>query len=97
MGLLLMNVNHVKILTLIVRQRELTIKSIAGVFLGEHEGTLTSRVHFLLRNKLIDVRREKYDMNYIFYRPTEAGIDLIRSLQEAIESVDSQCHHRAVS
>lgn len=80
-----MNVNHVRLLALIVKHKELTVRQIIDLDDTQSRATVMSRLHFLSRHRFIGSRREKRNSDFIFYFSSEAGVDFICSLKEAIE------------
>ncbi len=85
-----MNVNHVRLLALIVRRGELTIQQIIDLSKSTSKPTVMSRLQLLSRYRLVMSRREKRDADFIFYSASEAGMDLIRSLQDATNELDCE-------
>lgn len=88
MGVKLMNVNHVRLLTIIVSKGNLSLKNIIDASPSKINTTITSRLSFLVRYKLVNYTKAGQGASAIFYYPTESGIELIKSLKVAIEEVE---------
>lgn len=83
-----MNVNHVRLLALIVKYKELTVRQIIDLDHAQSRATVMSRLHFLSRHKFIESRREKRNSDFIFYFSSDTGVDFICSLKNAIDDAE---------
>jgi DNA-binding PadR family transcriptional regulator len=91
MNFKLAKVNHFRLLATIIAKKELNHKEVVNS-LPFKEPNLISYLTFLTKHKLIEARRDdKHNANFIFYSPTQSGIDLLESFRAALDI--SHQHH----